>query len=673
MRSSPKKSFIAVFVLAFSAAILSPSFASPAPSEESSASDVVVLLDVSQSVFPYFHDVTDYVVSSVVRDFLRTGDTFHLLSFGDVTQVEIAQRVSGEEDVRSILGRLYLLYPLARHTDIISAFSYLYQYLADLPENRSKIVVVITDGIDNPAEGSPSFGLSADDAAKALSAEASKIRANGWQVYIIRVPFSAERAAAEAQPKAAASGAQAAAGGAGAVASSPEESASKLINGLASSLGANVTEYAPSDKEDVARKSLSLPLAEFPAPLGKKGYAFSFPLKVKNDGDTTLALELDHVVSDGSDILQKKSFLSLAPRKSGTMDVHVALSPALEAGAQNLGVELYFADGIRVSPSHGTLSFELSPNPLSALFKSGSRIVLFVILLAAGLFIVLIAVLLLSKRAPRKAAEPIVRAVRESAEEKEAAKKARDQSPARAAAERPRPAMAAEARGALPGGDNGAVAQGLAEARGAAPLAPNATSEPNARVAPITSAARATPPAQPARAPEERSGLPLKKTAKAAKRPQKETVSRPRTEGAAASQRSAAPSIVRPGNIQIELRVADQNPSIGLRNVQLLQAGTARSVGGGRSDFLVFLVPVPHRVAELEFDGEQCTFVPLMPDYFPELSAPLADCLGKDIVMVSRHGYRMVLRFSRFVAPKDRINRLLHCIETPGLFEESED
>ncbi|HOX49636.1 MAG TPA: hypothetical protein PLG14_10660, partial [Spirochaetales bacterium] len=126
----------------------------------------------------------------------------------------------------------------------------------------------------------------------------------------------------------------------------------------------------------------------------------------------------------------------------------------------------------------------------------------------------------------------------------------------------------------------------------------------------------------------------------------------------------------RPGTIQVELRVEDQNPHIGSRNVHTLHAGSAKAVGGGRSDYLVFLVPVPGGSAELHFDGERCVFVPLRPELFPGLEGPLEDCLGKDISMVSRSGYPLVLRFQKYERPADRINRLLHCIEAPGLFSD---
>ena len=195
-RKNVKAAFFSVLLLSLVLAG-SPVWASSALDEEGAASDVIVLLDVSQSVLPYFHDITDYVVSSVVKDFLRIGDTFHLLSFGESTQVEIAQRVSGEQDVRSILARLYLLYPLARNTDLVSACGYLYQYLADLPESRRKVVVLITDGVQNPSRTSPVYGLDSSAADKELDAAAARIRSNGWPVYIIKVPFSAERAKAD--------------------------------------------------------------------------------------------------------------------------------------------------------------------------------------------------------------------------------------------------------------------------------------------------------------------------------------------------------------------------------------------------------------------------------------------------------------------------------------------
>ncbi len=668
MFRNSKKSVL-VFLLLLSAIVTFNLPASAATSiEETSTSDVVVLLDLSQSVLPYFHDITDYVVSGVVRDFLRMGDTFHLLSFGDATQVEISQRVAGEPEVRSILARLYLLYPLARNTDLVSAFSYLYQYLADLPESRSKIVVIITDGVENAAPGSPSAALGPAETTQRLADIGSRIRGKGWPVYIIKVPFSTDRSAAEARgsgsaPPGSDKNVQGSAKATTGTASSTGAEA-LLIGTVADALGANVTTYDPEAKGDLARKSLSLPAATFPGDLGKRGYAFSFPLGIHNEGETPLALELDHVLSDGTDILQKKSFLSLPPGRKATMDVHIALPATTENGPKKLSLELYFADGIRVSPSHGVISFELAPNPLARLFKSGSRIILFVILMVAGLVFVLVALLFIQKRAPRQTAIPVVRAVRDAAEEAQESKRkltaaGRLEGPGTAPARSPL-RLQEEARSARIAPWNAEAARPeIGTSFGASKQGSIAIPGKAAEDHPYAAGPGASP--LPAQRAADRAGIAERKLAGT------------QIEGQIAPPPAYAPRVVKPGILQVELRVEGQNPSIGLRNVQSVSAGYSKSVGGGRSDYLVFLLPVPPHVAELHYDGDNCVFVPRRMEFFPGLEGPVEDCLGKEIPMRSKRGHPMVLRFHKYIAPKDRINRLLHCIEFPGLFIQAED
>lgn len=651
-RKNVKAAFLSILFLSLLLAA-TPVWAGSALDEEGAASDVIVLLDVSQSVLPYFHDITDYVVSSVVKDFLRIGDTFHLLSFGESTQVEIAQRVSGEQDVRSILARLYLLYPLARNTDMVSACGYLYQYLADLPESRRKVVVLITDGVQNPPRTSPVYGLDSEAANRELEAAASRIRSNGWPVYIIKVPFSAERARAEA----------ATAGAGGSREAPTPEAADKALSTMASALNTGITDYSPENRGEVARKSLSLPVAEFPGDLGKRGLSFSFPLKIHNEGDNEISLELLRILSGGEDILQKKSFLSLGPRKSGSMDIRLALSPETPSGQLKLPIELYFADGIRVSPNNGVLSLTLAPSPLAGLFRSGSKVVLFAILVLAGLVLVAVAIGFLTKRAPKRAAAPIVAAVRESAEEERERRAERKRQEAQVSAG----SSAASGVEAF----SPATKAGQATLPQASP-----TQGPKAKPAAIAETAPpaylGTSPTQVGTAPG--ATLPLKEGRdRAADKRQTQVAQAGAREPAV---RAPGTRVVRPGRIQVELRVEGQNPSIGHRNVHSLDAGQARAVGGGRSDFLVFLVNVPAHAGELHFDGENCSFIPLRPELFPGMGGMggmVENCLGKDIPMVSRQGYPMVLRFSKFIDPVDKVNRLLHCIETPGLFVDGDD
>jgi hypothetical protein len=53
----------------------------------------------------------------------------------------------------------------------------------------------------------------------------------------------------------------------------------------------------------------------------------------------------------------------------------------------------------------------------------------------------------------------------------------------------------------------------------------------------------------------------------------------------------------------MHLVVKDQSRSIGKRNIHTLKAGSRYSVGGKKSDFLIFLVSLPNHLGEIRFDG----------------------------------------------------------------------
>jgi len=674
------------FSLAIAALCVSAAPSASIP-EDRGAADVVVLLDASQSVLPYFQDVTDSVLSSVVKDFLRFGDTFHLLTFGDSAQPEIAQKMIDERDVKSVLGRLYLLYPLARHTDFLGALGYLGQYLSDLPESRRKIVVVITDGVQNPPPGSPSASLDSDRVAAEIESTCAAIRAKGWDLHLIRLPLTPEAAVAatgETGKKAGAAAPSSKGGAQSAQASPPETTSKSYFDIAAKALGGTVADFSVDGKEDLARRSLALPSVEFPKHLGKKGYSFSFPLKVDNVSETQVGLELEAITLGQDNILSKKSFLTLGPGKSGVMDAQVSLPDSVEPGEKSLDVSLLFANGMRVSPQSGALALTLVRSPLSAFFRGGARIALFIVLLALVLGLAF-AILALLKRVPRKAEAPIVAAVLDSAAERDRASRA-------GATARPAEAAITATAAATPVGRpaSPAVAAELVKA------APSPTAKPSLRSA---LAARAEPDEHEtaiARASEELAKASKVESAKAAdvlaeaaarkspaaalaefaalhaptaKAKPSAAVSAPAA-GVASPMAAAAREggrVVRPGSIRVELRVEGQNPNIGSRNVHTLHAGMSKTVGGGRSDFLVFLVPVAKRAAEVRFDGEKLAFIPRKADAFPGIEGALEDCLGTDILMVGKGGYPLVLRFAPYERPADKINRLLHCIETPGM------
>jgi hypothetical protein len=117
----------------------------------------------------------------------------------------------------------------------------------------------------------------------------------------------------------------------------------------------------------------------------------------------------------------------------------------------------------------------------------------------------------------------------------------------------------------------------------------------------------------------------------------------------------------------LSLWVEDQNTAIGRRNIHAVKPGYIFTIGGGKSDFLIFLVSIPKHIAEVHFDGSQCTFVPVQPKYFPDLgSSTVPACIGKTIRVISDKGYELHIRVDRYEDPLLALNRMLHSIQKEG-------
>ena len=89
---------------------------------------------------------------------LHRGDTFHLISFSSLPEVEISLDVNSEEAARQAFSRVLLLHALGRYTDLVAAMQFLYKYTKELPETNPKQIIIITDGVNDPPPGKPQHG-----------------------------------------------------------------------------------------------------------------------------------------------------------------------------------------------------------------------------------------------------------------------------------------------------------------------------------------------------------------------------------------------------------------------------------------------------------------------------------------------------------------------------------
>jgi hypothetical protein len=110
------------------------------------------------------------------------------------------------------------------------------------------------------------------------------------------------------------------------------------------------------------------------------------------------------------------------------------------------------------------------------------------------------------------------------------------------------------------------------------------------------------------------------------------------------------------------MRVSLQNSRVGFRNVHRVLPGTARSVGGGASSYLVFITRTPRGIAEIRNEGGTYTFTPLRGEFFPEHPGPLKGCLGVEIPFTGPKGHRHTIVFREWKSALDEINALMRSV-----------
>ena len=114
----------------------------------SSPIDLVLLLDTSSAMAPSNENVNSYITGSFLSEFLRIGDTFHLIAYSSTPRLDAARRISGRGDVETIIGRMLLQYPVENGSNLSAAIRYAEEYITTLPARPKKIVLVGTEGND---------------------------------------------------------------------------------------------------------------------------------------------------------------------------------------------------------------------------------------------------------------------------------------------------------------------------------------------------------------------------------------------------------------------------------------------------------------------------------------------------------------------------------------------
>ncbi len=368
----------------------------------SSKADVVILLDNSGTMLPYYDEVNSKVLTEICDNFVRLGDTFHLLSFNEKPVTEISQPVKTEADIYKIISRFNLLYPLGPYTDFPSALLYAQQYIASLDVYNQKVLIIISDGLFNPAQNSTFYNKSSEEINNTINSAISKMKSEGTHIYYIKAPFPENLNLKSLADESVTN-----------VAKQPEEkgetSADETVYFEYGTALENLPEVSTTPlipDEDTTYNSdsfigpiLSMPELSTKKDLGNKKLSFSLPITIKNTSDEKIKLELKQILINETNVLKDSIFVNIASNKSKKINAKIKMPKDTQLGQQQIFAECVFADNVRTRPQFLDffVNFKSGTN-IFANFKNIGFTILIILLILLAIILLLFLLLSISKK-----------------------------------------------------------------------------------------------------------------------------------------------------------------------------------------------------------------------------------------------------------------------------------
>ena len=755
-----------------------------AQTTQQDTADVIVLMDTSGTVLPYREVINKRVLQSIISKFIRIGDFFHLISFSAVPHYEMSQKIATEADLSRVVSRFLLLYQLGQSADFLSGINFAGQYMTKLPSEQEKILIVISDGIFNPPASSPYRNYTGEQIKTELAKISDSIRAKGWKVYYVKLPFpsdavikdldgafyagkldaegsldrsgvdssSVSRTASDDTGSASSeqtgyasatgtgtnvqnktiegtsgqitgNGTQTTNAGTGrtdtttgrtegstpandrsASNTAQEQNSAVAATGLNSGTslyGVNNTDTSatsgirdqntgniagsdsgqvpstesdsagngPKEYTDVSQAFTEnlgiepsrlpeegavefsdtvqpIPQVLFPERIETSGAAAELPLTIINEAAEPVEIQLKSVSLIAGDETQKHQLnniiVNVPPKGKSELTIRIALPNLLRReGRHHTDIRLDIMQQDKTFAQAATVLLTVKPTFVQSLLDSN-----FIwILIAVAVFILILLLFILIRR--HRASEPVIYAARVVEEQSKVKRQSntvrqtdfnREQRAVLTSSEKKyyseQSANKTDPRDTLNTfGSQTATAAAVTKTETAAHfdhLAQERSRTAEGRFTLLNSAES-----------HMNGNLGLNR-------------------GYYSGHISTKPS----QSGMMELFVYNQNTLIGKRNIHVMKPGTRLSIGGSKNDdFLIFLVPFPVNIAQVQYDGSDYRVSILKPEYFPyETSNTIYPCMGRDITAVSKQGYHVTFTFRGYEDPMIRLNTILTSI-----------
>ena len=554
--------------------------------QNSSPIDLVLLLNTSADMSSSYENVSNYITGPFLSEYLRIGDTFHLITFSANSKLDSARRISGIGDIETIIGRMFIQYPVENGGNMAAALSFTERYLASLPLRSKKVVVVSTGSpeINNlvnaakqrfsqanttldfvqvtpgqPLTGLPSSGRPSANAAPTPSSAAGTA-SQGTASQAAQTTPQAAGTASQGTASQAAQTTSPATGTTSQGATSQAAQASSQAAGTASQGTASQAAQASSPAAGTASQGTTSQAAQASSPAA--GTA--------SQGTTSQAAQASPQAAGTASQETTSQVTQTTPQAAETASqgtVSSAAAPSTTETASSIPSSPQTTDSVKQPAKTGSFSFHIP-----------------VIAGIIALLLLILIIIFIASRKLKSSPNRVMAEVSKSNDDRDQTKN-KDHN------------------------------------------------KDFAKYAAVQTRQRTTP----------YSDRPLK------------------------PENAAQPKINPTGPLLLNMFVEDQNTLIGKRNIHSLKSGYSLTVGGGKSDFLIFLVPVPANIGEVRRSGSQLSFIPRKPKLFPDLgSSELRDCLNKTIRIISDKGYELRFRFEMYEDPLETLNRVLLQIKVPG-------
>ncbi len=639
------------------------------------ATDFVLMLDISKSMFQQKEDQVELLITDVMKRQLSYRDTFHLISFGSDAEFEISRELHDQKQIEQVLARLILLQPLEEHTDIVGALKFLGEYTKELPLHTDKQVLILSDDVHDPPPGS-NYAIGPENE-KRIESIADYFKRNGWEVNVIIFP--------------------------------PQGDTSQLQTGLLKKLSALLGSNAISHTGDIDKTSLAATGAieiKYPTQtISAKKKSIPLALTLINHGSNENTIRFTKVLHKGENILKDTQSASVPAAEEKGVLLSLNIPEAAVEGINTFTIELIVEGAANVFPLEQELQVELGTAPSTTGTEDGFNIYYVFI---PVMIIVFVLILFLVRR--------LIGSAGKNEERRQSTGVGSDMSGGRRTGSASTTLMSGKANAGkkekpdfsgiakkTPAERNFAEGIGYRkeEDQSSTLLSEAKQSQSGGKQSPYPDGAvgknRGNRDAKEAfssfqKSTQGKSGLPQKEGG-GKKGPQsdhssvlgsfaaREKENRDRipislsqqSKSNKAKQQRARQSLSRSskgkqGEIGVEMKADFQHNFLG-KNMHWFGESASFSIGGpGEADFQITTIPIEGVIANIRRTNDDFTLYPIQEDYFPELHGNYVEnCLGRHLRVVSPEtGHETALVFKKWIPPLERINRLLHMTDTPG-------